>query len=550
MGLLDGKVVLVTGAGNGIGRAHALALAAAGARVVVNDLGGARDGQGASADPAEAVADGIRAAGGHAVASADSVTDPEGPPRMVRLALDTWGRLDGVVNNAGILRDRTFAKLPEADWRLVVEVHLHGTAAVVRAALPALAANGGAIVNTSSVSGLIGNFGQSNYAAAKAGIYGLTRVLALELARAGIRVNALAPVAKTRMTEDVDRVDPAWTPEHVASVAVWLCSDLARGVTGRIIGVSGPRVYVYEMRVSPGVTREDGGVWTPEELAARWEEVQRLDPPKPRWPLGKAWDGGTTVAWPAHAAEYAAATGDDSPAYAGEDAICPPMFHVRLFKPLLFAIATDPELGLDMLRLVHGEHDATFHRPLRPGERVRLSARLVSVMEKASGLLVVSQLYAHVGEELVVEARTAYFIRAATPEARGERKAPPPAPPPADWTGTVIVAADQSRRYAMASLDDNPIHLDPEGAARAGLPGVILQGLCTMAMSGAALVRGLAGGDARRLRRLGARFTRPVQNDAVLQVLAWDRGEGRWAVETRDASGAAVLAGATAEFGP
>lgn len=554
MGLLDGKVVLVTGAGNGIGRAHALALAAAGARVVVNDLGGARDGQGASAGPAQAVVDEIRARGGEAVPSADSVTDPEGPARMVALATSTWGRLDAVINNAGILRDRTFAKLSEADWRLVVDVHLHGSAAVIRAALPALSVRGGTIVNTSSVSGLVGNFGQSNYAAAKAGIYALTRVLALELARAGITVNALAPVAKTRMTEDIDRVDAAWTPEHVASVAVWLCSDLARGVTGKVLGVSGPRLYAYEMRVGQGVTKPDGGVWAPEEISARLDDILQVDAPRgPRWPVGKVYDGGNMVAWPDHAREYAAATGDTSPAYAGDDAICPPMFHVRLFKPLLFAVATDPALGLDMLRLVHGEHDATFHRPIRPGERVRLSARLESVEEKSTGLLVVSRLHAHVGEELAVEARTAYFIRAAEPPSAPRQpaeKAPPPEPPPPTFAVPLPIAADQSVRYAQASLDDNPIHLDPEVAARAGLPGVILQGLCTMAMTGAAVVREAAGGDARRLRRLAVRFARPVLNGTTLEVRGWDAGGGRWTVETRDATGRPVLTGAFAEIAP
>lgn len=274
------------------------------------------------------------------------------------------------------------------------------------------------------------------------------------------------------------------------------------------------------------------------------------------WPIGKVWDGGAAFAEPADALAYAAATADDSPAYLGPEPICPPMFHVRLFKPLLFAIATDPELELDMLRLVHGEHDATFHRPLRPWDLVSLRARLERVEEKASGRVVASRLYAFVEGELAVEARTVYFIRAprpagAAPEQAAARPAAatPPAPPPPELVAVAHVAPDQSLRYAAASLDDNPIHIDPAVAAAAGLPGVILQGLCTMAMTGATVVRGAAGNDARRLRRLAVRFARPVRNGATLTVHGWSGPGGRWSVETRDDAGHLVLSHAIAELG-
>ena len=207
MGLLDGKVVLITGAGGGIGRAHALAMAAEGARIVVNDLGGSRDGVGGDDAMASAVVREIEEAGGEAVANFDSVTDAEGCQRMVAAAIDTWGRLDVVVNNAGILRDKTFAKMTDAEWFPVLDVHLNGTRNVCVAALDALKESEGAIINTTSYSGMIGNFGQSNYGAAKAGIYGFSRVLSLELRKYGISVNCVAPVAKTRMTEDIAMVE-------------------------------------------------------------------------------------------------------------------------------------------------------------------------------------------------------------------------------------------------------------------------------------------------------------------------------------------------------
>ena len=249
--LLKDQVVLITGAGNGIGRAYALAFAAAGARVVVNDLGGARDGDGASDAPARTVVQDIVAFGGDAIADFGNVTVPADCARMVEAAVTRWGRLDTIVNNAGVLRDRTFSKLTDEEWDIVVAVHLTGTRNVVRAALPALSRAGGSIINTTSYSGMIGNFGQANYAAAKAGIYGFTRVLAIELQRANITANCIAPIAKTRMTEDIDRIGDDWTPAQIAPVAVFLASPLARKVTGKVLGVAGQRISFIESITGP-----------------------------------------------------------------------------------------------------------------------------------------------------------------------------------------------------------------------------------------------------------------------------------------------------------
>jgi acyl dehydratase len=266
-----------------------------------------------------------------------------------------------------------------------------------------------------------------------------------------------------------------------------------------------------------------------------------------KWPIGKIYDGGFAFAEPGLALAYAAATSDTSPAYQGSEAICPPMFHVRLFQELLFRIATDPELELDMLRLVHGQHEATFHQPIRPWDLVALRARLESVEEKSSGLLVTSKLFGFVDGVLAVEATTAYFIRGKKKGEGGNTRteAAPPAP---SFTTTIQIAPDQSLRYADASLDRNPIHTDPATAAAAGLPGVILQGLCTMAMTGAAIVREAANNDARRLKKLGVRFAKPVLNDSQLTVVAWKQGDGKYAVETRDSSGSAVISNAVVEL--
>ena len=199
-----GRVAIVTGAGGGLGKQHALALAKRGAKVVVNDLGGARDGSGGSASAAQAVVDEIRAAGGEAMANAASVTDFEAVQAMVQQTIDTWGRVDILVNNAGILRDKTFAKMELADFRLVLEVHLMGAVHCTKAVWPVMTAQKyGRIVMTTSSSGLYGNFGQSNYGAAKLALVGLMQTLALEGAKNDIRVNCLAPTAATRMTEDL-----------------------------------------------------------------------------------------------------------------------------------------------------------------------------------------------------------------------------------------------------------------------------------------------------------------------------------------------------------
>ena len=223
-----GRVAIVTGAGGGVGRAHALALAARGARVVVNDLGGARDGSGGSVSAAEAVVAEIRDAGGEAIANGASVTDFDAVQAMVAQAMDTWGRVDVLVNNAGILRDKTFAKMDLADFRLVVEVHLMGAVHCTKAVWPIMQAQKyGRIVMTTSSTGLYGNFGQTNYGAAKLALVGLMQTLGLEGEKHGIRVNCLAPTAATRMTQDLmpQSVLDALGPEAVVPAMLVLASE-------------------------------------------------------------------------------------------------------------------------------------------------------------------------------------------------------------------------------------------------------------------------------------------------------------------------------------
>jgi NAD(P)-dependent dehydrogenase (short-subunit alcohol dehydrogenase family) len=278
MGLLDGKVAIVTGAGGGIGRAHALLFAKEGARVVVNDMGGARDGTGTGESAASKVVAEIKAAGGEAIASFDDVSSAEGAQKIVRAGVGAWGKVDVLVNNAGILRDKSFLKMDDAMWDSVLAVHLTGTYRVSQAFAKQVVAqgSGGRVVNTTSVSGMMGNFGQANYAAAKAGIYGLTRTMSIELQKHRITVNALAPIAKTRMTEDLPMFQgvETLTPDHIAPGALFLASDLCGDKTGHVLAVAGSRMYAFKVIETAGKFKDDAnGVWTAREIADNWDAI-------------------------------------------------------------------------------------------------------------------------------------------------------------------------------------------------------------------------------------------------------------------------------------
>ncbi|MFE7777379.1 SDR family oxidoreductase [Streptomyces sp. NPDC057445] len=280
-GICAGRVVVVTGAGRGLGRAHALAFAAEGARVVVNDLGVGLDGSGASGTPAGRVVEEIRARGGEAVAHGGDIATAEGAQSLVAVALGSFGRLDTLVNNAGFLRDRMLVNLDEDDWDAVMRVHLKGhflplkhAAAHWRAESKAGREVAARVVNTSSGAGLLGSVGQGNYSAAKAGIVGLTLVAAAEMSRYGVQVNAIAPAARTRMTEqtfaDTMAAPPgsgafdAMAPGNVSPLVVWLGSAASAGVTGRVFEAEAGRITVME-GWRPGPTADKGARWTPAE---------------------------------------------------------------------------------------------------------------------------------------------------------------------------------------------------------------------------------------------------------------------------------------------
>ena len=287
MGWLDGKVAIVTGAGGGIGREHALALAQEGASVLVNDLGGARDGTGSGSAMADQVAEEIRAAGGEAAANYDDVSTVEGGQNILKAAVSAFERVDVLVNNAGILRDKSFANTTEDLWDIVVKVHLKGTYCVTHAVYNHMkeSGQGGVIINTSSTSGLNGNFGQCNYGAAKAGIAGFSRCLAIEGQKYGVRVHILAPVALTRLTDDLpgfkdnDSMKAKMNPGLVSPLIVYLASDSAKDLTGRTFYVGGGRIAEMKVVTHTGKTKEsDGGLWTPAEIADQMKPGEILLP--------------------------------------------------------------------------------------------------------------------------------------------------------------------------------------------------------------------------------------------------------------------------------
>ncbi len=293
-GICEARVVIVTGAGRGIGRCHALALASEGARVVVNDIGASLDGRERSGTPADEVVAEISAMGGEALANGDDVADWQGAERMVTAAIAHFGRLDAVVNNAGIVRDRMFVSTSEEEWDAVIRVHLRGhfcttrhAAAYWRAEAKAGRPVSGRIINTSSGAGLLGSIGQSNYAAAKAGILAMTLVQAAELARYGVTANAIAPAARTRMTETVfadmmrrpeqgfDAMDPA----NISPLVAWLASEDSADISGQVFETSGGAISLSDgWRVGPRIDK--GARWHPSELGdAVRDLVARAEPP-------------------------------------------------------------------------------------------------------------------------------------------------------------------------------------------------------------------------------------------------------------------------------
>ena len=562
----DGKVAIITGAGNGLGRSHALLFASRGAKVVVNDLGGDARGGGKGSAAADAVVAEIIAAGGEAVANYDSVTEGAA---IVKTAVDAFGRVDVVVNNAGILRDVSFAKMTQADWDLVYQVHVLGAFRVTHAAWPVMREQGyGRIINTASAAGIYGNFGQANYAMAKLGLHGLTNTLAIEGRKRGIHVNTIAPIAGSRMTETVlpqDLVD-ALRPEYVSPLVAWLAHEECEE-SGGLFEVGGGFFSKLRWERTEGLSVRLGRDISPDDLQRQWSTIvdfgatthpgeitEALAPVLANIQAGPSKGGNRfidvdlalgheaepiTSSYTAHdLALYALGVGaaedpldDDELRYVFE-------MHSAGFVPLpTYAVIPGvnaildqakkgvmaPGLNFGLDRLLHGEQYTELKRPLPPNAELTHRVTVKDIFDKGKHATVIFAISTsdETGEELIYNELTA-LIRGAGGWG-GDRgpsadvNVPPDREPDAEVEQ--VINANQALLYRLSG-DWNPLHVDPNFAKAFGFDRPILHGLCTFGYAGRAIL-GELNDDPRKFKSIKVRFADSVFPGETLVTEMW-----------------------------
>lgn len=576
----DGRVAIITGAGGGLGRAYALLLATRGASVVVNDLGGGMHGEGASQSAADRVVDEIIAVGGEAVANYDSVADGG---RIVQSALNNFGRVDIVINNAGILRDSSFHKMTDEDWEKIVNVHLYGAYKVTHAAWPHMRDQGyGRVVNTSSAAGLYGNFGQVNYSAVKLGLLGMANALAVEGQKRNVLVNTVAPLAGSRLTETIlpPEMIAALKPEYVAPLVAWLCHE-SNHTTGEAFEVGAGWFARVRWQRSHGVFLPLGRPLAPEDVAEHWDAIRDFsDPAYPDSPAdsfapvienlqrsraaGEQERGGVEDPSASRRAAdeigppaaigyqfepksisyaekdlslYALAVG------AAADPLDPaelqfvyemnsggfralPTYAVTFPFTLLWQILTVPGLRFNPALLLHGEQFLALHRPLPGNATVLNTATISNIYDKGSGALVL--LDVHTTDQATGEAlafnQVSLFIRGlgGFGGERGPSSAALPLPDRApDAVHRQKTNENQALLYRLASGDFNPLHADPAFAAAGGFERPILHGLCSFGFAGRAVLRHFADNDPARLQSIRSRFTKHVYPGETIVTEMW-----------------------------
>jgi len=573
----DDRVAIVTGAGNGLGRAHALLLAARGARVVVNDLGGGIHGEGKSQRAADVVVEEIAAAGGTAVADYHSVEDGGA---IVQSALDAFGRIDIVVNNAGILRDVTFAKMTQEDWDLIYRVHVLGSFRVTHAAWPHMREQKyGRVVMTASAAGIYGNFGQANYGMAKLGLLGLSNTLALEGRKSNVHVNTVAPIAGSRLTETVlpKELLDALRPEYVSPLLAWLCHESCEE-TGGVFEVGGGFMGKLRWQRAAGKTFRVGRAITPEAVQDSWKEVTGFDGAArpPEYPADIASSmapimanlqagpskGGNQFIDVDRALGYRAPDFEtsyderDLSIYAlGVGAAENPLddadlslvyeMHPGGFRALpTFAVVPAvngiltmgregklaPGLNFGLDRLLHGEQFTEIVRPLPAKAKLVHKTRLVDIVDKGKNALLVyeTRTFDEGGEELIIN-RLSAVIRGAGGWG-GERGPSQPenvAPSrPPDAVEKQQIHANQALLYRLSG-DWNPLHVDPSFAKAFGFARPILHGLCTFGYAARHVVRAFAGGDPRTFKNIKVRFADSVLPGETLVTEMWKESATR-----------------------
>ncbi|KAM9732080.1 peroxisomal multifunctional enzyme type 2 isoform 1-T1 [Dama dama] len=574
----DGRVVLVTGAGGGLGRAYALAFAERGASVVVNDLGGDFTGVGKSSFAADKVVEEIRRKGGKAVANYDTVEEGE---KIVKTALDAFGRIDIVINNAGILRDRSFSRISDGDWDIIQRVHLRGSFLVTRAAWDHMKKqNFGRIIMTSSASGIYGNFGQANYCAAKLGLLGLSNCLAVEGKKNNIHCNTIAPAAGSRMTQTILPEDllEALKPDYVAPLVLWLCHESCEE-NGGLFEVGAGWIGKLRWERSLGaLVRQKTQPMTPEAVKANWTKICDFDnATKPRSiqesigsiveALNKINSGeGVSANQTSHAASaapsgFAGAIGHKLPpsyaSYAELDTImyalgvgasvkepkdmkfiyegssdfsCLPTFGVILAQKSVMGggLAEIPGLSINLAKILHGEQYLELYKPIPRAGKLRCEPLVADIMDKGSGLVLLLDVYSYSEEELICYNQFSIFVVGSggfggkrTSDKAKAAVAVPDRPP--DAVLTDATSLNQAALYRLSG-DWNPLHIDPNFASLAGFDKPILHGLCTFGFSARHVLQQFADNDVSRFKAIKVRFAKPVYPGQTLQTEMWKEG--------------------------
>lgn len=568
----DGQVAVVTGAGGGLGKAYALLFAKLGASVVVNDLGGSATGQGADSRAADVVVEEIRKAGGKAVANYDSVEEGD---KVVETALKAFGRIDIVVNNAGILRDKSFARMTDADWDLVHRVHLRGTYKVVQAAWPHFVKQKyGRIINTASAVGLYGNFGQTNYSAAKLGIVGFTRTLALEGQRKNIIANVIAPNAGTRMTATVmpPEMVEAFKPEYVAPLVAYL-GHSSNEETGGIFEVGSGWVAQVRWQRSGGVGFPANRDLTPEQVAEAWSRIIDFDDGRATNPNStqdsfqgfmdnfsnvaeekkeEKSEGGVDVAaakklefetleftyGEREAILYALGVGckrtDTQFVYENDVnfSVLPTFGVIPSFTAMNTVPFGDFVPNFNPMMLLHGEQFLSLKKPIPTSGTLKSKARVVDILDKGKGAsVVIGVTTTDESGEVVFENEFTLFIRGsggfggeskgADRGAASATNAIPNRKP--DAVVTEKTSEDQAALYRLSG-DYNPLHIDPEMSAIGGFDVPILHGLCSLGISGKHVLKTFGNNNPETFQNIKARFAKHVFPGETLETSMWKEG--------------------------